>query len=131
MKYLVDTVVWLWSVGDVGRLNQAARDVLTSPEHELFFSAASVWEIAIKTGAGKMRLPGSARLVVPRETARQGLRPLPVSYSHALAVCDLPMHHRDPFDRLLIAQALSEDLALITADHEMKKYSVEILWAGR
>jgi len=131
MKFLLDTVIWLWSVGETARLNEPAREVLTSPEHELYFSAASVWEIAIKTSIGKMQLPESARQVVPRETARQGLRPLPVSYSHALAVCDLPLHHGDPFDRLLIAQAQHESLTLITADRHMKLYSVEILWAGR
>jgi len=131
MRFLVDTVVWLWSVGEVGRLNQAARDVLQSPEHELYFSAASVWEVAIKISIGKMQLPEPPRLLVPRETARQGLRPLPVSYSHALAVCDLPLYHGDPFDRLLIAQARSEGLTLITADREIKQYPVEILWAGR
>jgi len=131
MKFLLDTVVWLWSVAEVGRLNQAARDVLEAPEHELYFSAASVWEIAIKTSIGKMRLPESPRVLVPRETARLGLRPLQVSYSHALAVCDLPLLHGDPFDRLLVAQARSEGLALITADRDMKLYPVEILWAGR
>lgn len=131
MRYLIDTVVWLWSVGEVGRLNQAARNVLASPEHDLYFSAASVWEIAIKTSIGRMDLKGPPRVVIPRETDRQGLRPLPVTYAHALAVHDLPLHHGDPFDRLLVAQARCEGLALITADRELRKYSVEILWAGR
>lgn len=131
MRFLLDTVVWLWSIGEVARLNGAAREVLVEPEHELYLSAASVWEIAIKTSIGKMQLPESPRQVVPRETERQGLRPLPVSHSHALAVCDLPLHHADPFDRLLVAQARYEGLTLITADLQMKLYPVEILWAGR
>ena len=131
MKYLIDTVVWLWSIGEVARLNQTARDTLTSPEHDLYFSAASVWEIAIKTSIGRMDLKGPPRIVVPRETERQGLRSLPVTYSHALAVHDLPLLHGDPFDRLLVAQARCEGLTLITADRELKKYPVEILWAGR
>lgn len=131
MRFLVDTVVWLWSVARVERLNQAARDVLTDPQHELYFSAASVWEIAIKAGIGKLQLPEPPRLLIPRETARQGLRPLPVSHLHALAVYDLPPHHGDPFDRLLIAQARSEGLTLITADRDLKQYPVELLWAGR
>ncbi|MGA9641400.1 MAG: type II toxin-antitoxin system VapC family toxin [Terriglobales bacterium] len=131
MRFLLDTVVWLWSVGEVARLNLATRDVLTDPGNDLYFSAASVWEIAIKTSIGKMNLKGPPSVVVPRETQRQGLRPLQVTYSHALAVHDLPLLHGDPFDRLLVAQAQCEDLILITADREIRRYKVEILWAGR
>ncbi len=131
MRFLLDTSTWLWSVGKVERLNQASRDVLRAPQHELYFSAVSVWEIAIKSSLGKLQLPEPPRIVIPRETTRQGLRSLPVTNLHALAVYDLPLHHGDPFDRLLIAQALSEGLTLITADRDMKRYSVEILWAGR
>jgi PIN domain nuclease of toxin-antitoxin system len=131
MRFLLDTVVWLWSVGEVGRLNRAARDVLTAPEHDLYFSAASVWEVAIKTSIGKMDLKEPPGIVIPRETQRQGLRPLQVSYSHALAVHDLPLLHGDPFDRMLVAQARCEGLTLITADREIKRYSVDVLWAAR
>jgi PIN domain nuclease of toxin-antitoxin system len=131
MRFLVDTMVWLWSVGEVGRLNQATRELLTDPRHELYFSAASVWEIAIKASLGRLQLPGPPRLVIPRETARQGLRPLPINYVHAFAVYDLPLHHGDPFDRMLVAQARSEGLTLITADRALKQYPVELFWAGR
>ena len=131
MRFLLDTSVWLWSIAEVGRLNQASREVLTAPEHELYFSSASVWEIAIKVSLGRMQIPEALRLLVPRETARQGLKPLQVTYSHALAVCELPLLHGDPFDRMLVAQARSEGLALITSDREIKRYPIEILWAGR
>jgi PIN domain nuclease of toxin-antitoxin system len=131
MRFLLDTSTWLWSVGNVQRLNQDARAVLTNPQHEIYFSAASAWEIAIKASIGKLQLPEPPRILVPRETARQGLRPLPVSYLHALAVSELPLYHGDPFDRLLVAQALSEGLTLITADRDLKRYSVALLWAGR
>jgi PIN domain nuclease of toxin-antitoxin system len=131
MRFLLDTSIWLWSVGEVKRLNQEARDILSDPQHELYFSAVSVWEIAIKAGLGKLQLPEPPRIVVPRETGRQGLRPLSVTHVHALAVYDLPLHHGDPFDRLLVAQALSEGLTLITADRDLKQYPVETLWAGR
>jgi PIN domain nuclease of toxin-antitoxin system len=131
MRFLVDTAVWLWSIGEVGRLNQDARDALTDPEHDLYFSAASVWEIAIKTSIGRMDLKGPPNIVVPRETQRQGLLPLQVTYTHALAVYDLPRFHGDPFDRLLVAQARCEGLSLMTSDRELGKYPVEILWAGR
>src|SRR5260221_10461726 len=110
MKYLLDTAVWLWSVGQVKRLNAAALEVLSDPQHELYFSAASAWEIAIKAGLGKVQLPEPPGTLVPRETARLGLRPLAVSYLHALAVYDLPVGRRDPFDRLLVAQARMEGL---------------------
>jgi PIN domain nuclease of toxin-antitoxin system len=124
-------MVWLWSVGKVARLNKEAREVLTAPEHELYLSSASVWEIAIKVSIGRLQLPEPLRLLVSRETQRQGLRPLQIGYSHALAVSDLPLHHSDPFDRLLVAQARSEGLVLITADRNIGRYPVEILWAGR
>lgn len=131
MRYLVDTSVWLWSVGQVQRLNPAARAVLADPQHEIYFSAASAWEIAIKAALGKLQLPGSPGIVVPRETARLGLRPLPVNSLHALAVFDLPAGRGDPFDRLLVAQARIEGLTLITSDREIRNYSPHILWAGR
>ena len=131
MRFLIDTGVWLWSVGRVERINQAARDMLANPEHEVYFSAASAWEIAIKAALGKLQFPESPRTLVPRETARLGLRLLPVNHLHALAVFDLPVHHGDPFDRLLVAQALFEGLTLITADHDLKKYPVQLLWAGK
>ena len=131
MRFLLDTSIWLWSIGEVGRLNRPTRDILIAPEHELYLSAVSVWEIAIKASLGRLDLRETPRIVVPRETSRQGLRPLPVNYLHALAVYDLPHHHGDPFDRLLVAQALSEGLTLITSDRELKRYPVEIYWAGR
>jgi PIN domain nuclease of toxin-antitoxin system len=115
----------------VERLNQAARDLLADPQHELYFSAASVWEIAIKAADGKLQFPESPRTLIPRETARQGLRPLPVSHLHALAVYDLPIHHRDPFDRMLIAQALSEKMAILTADRDFEKYPVQVVWCEK
>jgi PIN domain nuclease of toxin-antitoxin system len=130
VRYLVDTSVWLWSVGQVKRLNAAAREVLSDPQHEIYFSAASVWEIAIKAALGKLQLPGPPATVVPRETARLGLRPLPVNSLHALAVYDLPAGRGDPFDRLLVAQARIEGLTLITSDREIRNYSPQILWAG-
>jgi PIN domain nuclease of toxin-antitoxin system len=131
MRFLADTVVWLWSIGRVERLNQGARDVLTNPNHEIYFSAASVWEIAIKVSIGKLQFPESLHTLIPRESARLGLRSMPVNQIHALAVSNLPAHHGDPFDRLLVAQARTEGLTLITADRAMRQYPVEILWAGR
>ena len=131
MKYLLDTGVWLWSLWSPERIAPKARRVLDDMREEVFFSAASSWEIAIKTAAGKLHLPEPPASYVPKRMAEQGLRPLPVSHPHALAVSTLPPRHRDPFDRLLIAQANLEDMVLISADAIIQQYRVQLLWAGR
>ncbi len=131
MRYLLDTGVWLWSLWEPERISRRGRAVLSDPNHEVFLSAVTSWEVAIKSGAGKLTLPEAPGTYVPRRMADQGLRPLPVSHHHALAVFGLPDHHRDPFDRLLIAQANLEDMILVTADRMIEKYPVQLLWAGR
>jgi PIN domain nuclease of toxin-antitoxin system len=98
---------------------------------DIFLSAASAWEIAIKSGKGKLRLPEPAVTYVPRRMLEQGIRPLAVSHQHALAVSHLPHHHGDPFDRLLIAQANLENLVLVASDRVFERYSLEVLWAER
>ncbi len=130
MKYLLDTGVWLWTLHEPERISRKSRAVLADSGHEVFLSAATAWEVAIKSGTGKLKLPEAPGAYVPRRMADQGLRPLPVSHQHALAVFGLPDHHHDPFDRLLIAQANLEDMVLITADQMIEKYPVQILWAG-
>jgi PIN domain nuclease of toxin-antitoxin system len=131
VKYLLDTGVWLWSVLEVERMSERARRAFADLGNDIFLSAASSLEIAVKSAAGKLRLPEPPTSYVPRRMADQGLRPLPVSHQHALAVFALPPHHRDPFDRLLIAQANLEDIVLITADRMFQRYPVQLLWAGR
>jgi PIN domain nuclease of toxin-antitoxin system len=131
VRYLLDTGVWLWSLFESERISPRGRAVLADLSHEVFLSAVTSWEVAIKSGTGKLKLPEPPGTYVPRRMADQGIRPLPVSHQHALAVFGLPDHHHDPFDRLLIAQANLEDLILITADHMIKKYPVQLLWAGR
>ena len=131
MTYLLDTGVWLWSLREPERMGRKARGVMADLNQQVFLSAATSWEIAIKAGAGKLILPEPAGSYVPRRMVDQGLRPLPISHAHTLAVAALPHHHGDPFDRLLIAQANLEGMTLITADRMFEKYSVEILWAGR
>ena len=131
MKYLLDTNVWLWSIDSVGRINQAGLDILRNGSEEIYFSAAAVWEISIKAGLGRLRLPSPPAKCVPTFTARQGLRPLAVTQFHAVRVYDLPPHHRDPFDRLMIAQAIAEEMVILTSDRVFEKYSVDVLWCGR
>jgi len=131
VTYLLDTGVWLWSVGEPARISPRVRDVLADVSRDVFLSAVTSWEVAIKAASGKLRLPEPPDLYVPRRMASQGLRPLAVSHAHALAVFALPAHHRDPFDRLLIAQAKVEDMTLITADRMFQRYPVRLLWAAR
>jgi PIN domain nuclease of toxin-antitoxin system len=131
VTYLLDTAVWLWSVGEPSRISRKARDVMADVSHEVFLSAVTSWEVAIKAASGKLHLPEPPDLFVPRRMAAQGLRPLVVSHEHALAVFELPAHHRDPFDRLLIAQAKIEEMTLISADRIFDRYPVQLLWAGQ
>lgn len=130
MKYLLDTSVWLWSVGAVERINKRGRDLLADGTQELYFSAASAWEISIKTALEKLRLPEPPATYVPSRLTQQGINPLPILQHHALAVYELPMHHTDPFDRLLIAQAQIEGMVILTADKVFRRYKVELLWCG-
>ena len=131
MTYLLDTGVWLWSVGEPSRISHKAREVMADVSHDVFLSAVTSWEVAIKAASGKLSLPEPPDLFVPRRMASQGLRPLLVSHEHALAVFTLPAHHRDPFDRLLIAQAKVEGMTLISADRIFERYPVQLLWAGQ
>ena len=131
MKCLLDTSVWLWSLTTWERINEKARGVLSSGRNELYLSAASSWEIAIKTALGRLQLPEPAASYIPKRMATEGIRPLTITHTHALAVSDLPLHHGDPFDRLLIAQALTEDMMILTADRTFELYEVDVLWAGR
>jgi len=131
LKYLLDTNVWLWSLWQPERINAKTREQIGDLSHEVFLSAVTSWEIAIKATAGKLTLPESPSTYIPRRMADQGLRPLPVSHRHALEVFTLFPFHRDPFDRLLVAQARVEDLILVTADRILEKYSVQVLWAGK
>ena len=130
MKYLLDTNVWLWSNFEPQRLSPKAHEIFADLSQELFLSAASAWEISIKWAVGKLRLPEPPSTYVPRRTADQGIRHLSVSHQHALAVSALPKHPRDPFDRLLVAQAIAEGLVLISSDPIFRRYAVELLWAA-
>jgi PIN domain nuclease of toxin-antitoxin system len=130
MKYLLDTGIFLCSLGGVGKLNRDAQELLAENQEEVYFSAASSWEISIKTSLGKLQLPKPPQQYVPHRMTLLGLQALQITHSHVLAVSELPAHHRDPFDRLLIAQAQTEGMTLMTADPMCAKYPVEILWCG-
>lgn len=113
------------------RLSAAAVDALADASNEVYVSAAVAWEIVIKQGLGKLSLPVPAAQYVSERLAAVGHRPLAISVEHAVALADLPVHHKDPFDRILIAQAQVEGLTLVTADEKIKAYAVSILWGAR
>ena len=131
MRFLIDTHCWLWAFLATARLNDAAKALLNDSENTAFFSAVSAAEIGIKVGIDKLHLPRPAKEYVVSGTEDAGMKMLPLHIHHALRVAELPLHHRDPFDRLLIAQAQAEGLPLMTADSNIAKYDVKIIWAGR
>ena len=131
MKVLVDTHCWLWFLMTPERLCAAAIDALADGANEVYVSAAVAWEIVIKHGLGKLSLPLPATEYVSERLTAVGHRPLAITIEHALALADLPPHHKDPFDRILIAQAQVDNLTLVTADDKFKAYAVTILWGGR
>lgn len=127
MRFLLDTHVFLWLAEDDPRLTPLSRSLFADVSHEFFLSAASVWEMAVKASIGKLSLAtGLDRLV--RGGIERGIRSLDVSSSHALAVEHLPFHHRDPFDRLLVAQALGEGLQLVSCDEQLDAYPIKRVW---
>ncbi len=105
--------------------------MLASGRVELFLSAASSLEICIKWALGRLRLPEPPASYVPNRMTAQGIRPLSITHTHALALSELPAHHRDPFDRILIGQARSEEMVVLTADRAFEQYDVKILWCGQ
>ena len=130
MRYLIDTGVWLWALDRYERLRPRVRRAFEDDDAELYLSPVSTWEISIKMRLGKLNFPGPLDRKVPEFMAEQRLQGLPITHKHAAKVYDLPAHHSDPFDRMLIAQALVEELTLISSDRMFKKYSVPLLWAG-
>jgi PIN domain nuclease of toxin-antitoxin system len=121
MKLLLDTHLLLWAAGHPDRLPAQARTLMESPDNELFFSAASLWEIAIKRGLGRDDFQVDARLL-RRGLLDNGYSELPVGSEHAVAIDSLPPMHKDPFDRLLVAQATVEGITLLTADAQVAQY---------
>jgi PIN domain nuclease of toxin-antitoxin system len=129
VKLLLDTHVWLWLQYAPERLSRALA-LAEDPGNELLFSAASSWEIALKWALGKLPLPEPPATYVPTRMVTSGVVPLAVEHRHALAVATLPLHHRDPFDRLLVAQAITEGATVLTADVAFTAYDVDVIWTG-
>jgi PIN domain nuclease of toxin-antitoxin system len=129
MNLLLDTHVLIWWLQDSDRLGRRARHAILRPGAAVFISSASIWEISIKSALGRLKLKESLGKCIP-ELVASGFHHLPINFEHALAVRDLPPHHNDPFDRMLIAQAQCEDLTLMTADPAITPYDVRTIDAS-
>jgi len=128
VKLLLDTCTFLWMNLDSPELSVRARQLLQSPESELYLSAISAWEIALKESMGRLRLPEPAARYVPSRRERNGIEPLPLDEESVLHLRKLPALHNDPFDRMLVCQALVHGLALLTPDEAIARYPARVVW---
>jgi PIN domain nuclease of toxin-antitoxin system len=128
VRFLADTHTFVWATTDDERLGRAVRRVLADPSSEILLSLASVWEMAIKASLGKLELRVPVGTYVETQLAETGIALYDITLDHVVRVAELPLHHRDPFDRLLIAQALCDDLILLSADESFDAYGVRRRW---
>lgn len=128
MNLLLDTCAFLWLVADPDRLGQMAAAAIQNPDTQLFLSDTSVWELSLKWQARKISLPSPPRRWVEEQTQVWKVRPLAIHRGHLYRVTELPEHHRDPFDRLLVAQAIEEGLSIATPDPYIQRYPVAVVW---
>jgi PIN domain nuclease of toxin-antitoxin system len=126
MKLLLDSHAFLWWLNDDEQLGPSARRAIESVDNLVYVSAATAWEIALERASGKLEAPGDIREWIEQSAFGN----LPIEVEHAVASAELPRRHRDPFDRLLVAQARIEDMTLVTRDEEIREYEVSILDAG-
>ena len=128
MKALLDTHTFLWWITDDPKLSLRVRGIISDGENEIFISAVTGWEIAIKSQIGRLKLPDEPQRFILEQLKINGMKSLPIEMRHALHTSTLPTYHQDPFDRILIAQAQMEDLPVLSADQEIGKYEVTIIW---
>ena len=128
MRLLLDTHAFLWWIADDARLSKRARSAIATRRDECFVSIASCWEIAIKVSLEKLKLKASVDRFIPEQLAVNSFSLLPIEFAHVARVARLPFHHRDPFDRLLAAQGLIDDLTVVSADPIFRRYGVKRVW---
>jgi PIN domain nuclease of toxin-antitoxin system len=128
VRLLLDTCTFLWLAGGGQSLSPRAADAIRTPANDVFLSAASVWEIVIKHGRGRLPLPEPPDQLIPRERQLRGIAALAFDEDAALLGTRLPWLHRDPFDRMLIAQALAHGLAIVTPDPLISQYALRVIW---
>ena len=127
MKFLLDTSCWLWLQTAPDRFNAELLETLADYSSQRYLSSASVWEIAIKYSLGKLTLPQPPAIYIPDRMRLNQMQELAITHVHAVAVAGLPPHHRDPFDRILVAQAQLEGMTLITSDKSIEPYDVSMI----
>ena len=128
MKILLDTHAFLFWLLDSERLSRRAREVFKDSGNDLLWSAASSWEVSIKYALGRMEKTKPPKEFFPEQLRQQRIGSLPVEHAHAFRVAELPLHHRDPFDRLLVAQAQMERIPILSRDSAFRDYDVEVMW---
>jgi PIN domain nuclease of toxin-antitoxin system len=128
LKVLLDTHAFIWWINEPGRLSARASSILADTANEALLSAVVAWELSVKHAKGRLDLPDSPEIILRFALGEGGFAPLSIVVSHALEVGDLPPHHSDPFDRLLVAQALVEHLPILTSDVKIARYDVETVW---
>jgi len=128
MRLLLDTHTFLWWINNDPLLSDSARIAISSERNECFLSLASCWELAIKASIGKLRLTKPVERFIPEELTANDFQLLSIDFRHIAKVETLPFHHRDPFDRLLVAQVLTEKMTIISADDMLSEYGVKRLW---
>ena len=129
MKILLDSQCWRWWMAAPEKLAPKARRLIADRRNTLFFSAASAWEVAIRYSIGKLPLPEPPIQFVPKRLTREAMTVLPIEVLHTLRVAELPLHHRDPFDRLIVSQAIHEGIPILTTDRQFEPYDADIIWA--
>jgi PIN domain nuclease of toxin-antitoxin system len=128
LRLLLDTHTFMWAVLEPARLSRAAREAMEDLDNEVYASAVNAWELAIKCRLGKLPLPVDGPERFRSAIAESTFKPLPVTFEHAFAVQDLKRHHADPFDHILVAQALVERMTLVSIDRQLRRYGVDVLW---
>jgi PIN domain nuclease of toxin-antitoxin system len=128
MRYLLDTHAFLWFVLDDKRISTEAKSIIADSKNTIYFSAASAWEMAIKTKLARLKIIGDIEPFIIEQLSTNSFVPLSITISHALYTERLPQIHKDPFDRIIIAQSKLEDLPLISKDKKVRKYKVTMVW---
>jgi len=128
MKVLLDTQAFLWLIGDTPELSKQARKIFLDPHNKLYLSLASIWEIAIKNSLGKLKLRHPIERFIPEQLQENGILQLDINFRHVARVATLPFHHRDPFDRLIISQAMEESLPILSTDSAFDDYDLKRIW---
>jgi PIN domain nuclease of toxin-antitoxin system len=128
MKCLLDTHTFIWLITEDSKLSSIARNCILDSRTTLYLSSASIWEIVIKCNIGKLRLPGHPQTFITKQLAANFIVELPITFKHAFHLQQLPDYHKDPFDRMLVAQAIFEKLSIITIDPIIAQYPVKTIW---